>query len=1536
MKKKIKTTTGKPSSSADNKKKPVKKKDSEAAGKSSAKKLKSAAAKKSSATTKPEKNKTDVTLPESLTQNLIDNNYALIYAFDLDGKFIFANKKLETLLNFPKEKLIGNARELFIPKKTAAQHKKNDRIVRKTKKPVTFEEQNQEPDGTHYYLTEKFPIFDSKGKVSAIGCFSVDITERKKSEQALRENELYNRLLFNTSPIGLVLCRMDGSFVDVNPAFAKLIGRTVEEILKLTYWDITPKKFELKERAQLRSLDTTGTYGPYEKEYLHKDGRLVPVRLQGLVLEKNNERFIWSSVENISERKLTKKQLTETEERYRLIADNTADSIAVFDMNLKYVYISPSVKTLLGYTPDELSALGIKNILPPDSWQLVQKVFIEEMELELSGKAEPERSRVIETEQYRKDGTLICVEGTVSFIRNEEGKPINILAISRDISERKLAEKALLESHGKYQAIFESTGTATMIVDEDTSIVMANQECLAITGYSSSEIIGQRWTQFVAPESLQIMLRNRDLRKKDPLLAPKKYEVNLVNKKGEVRRSLLDIGIIPGTKQSVVSILDVTELKKAEEEAVLANKKWQTTFDGMKDSVFLLDLNGIILQANKASASLLGKTVDEIVGKHCYEIVHNTTCPIEGCPYVRMEFSKQRETMILTIGDSWYEVTVDPLFDDNGGLKGAVHIISDITERKRADEELQKSRSELHEYFENDISADYVVSVEGEIFSCNKTFLDLFGFEKKSHTDNFNIIGLYKNPDDRKELIKRVKANGKVENYEVDFVNRDGETINAIINAIGKFDDSGKLIQTRGYVVDITDRKKAEFELQKSESKLRAIFSSMVDVIFSMDIEGRYLEIAPSNPDLLYRPSSELEGKTLHEVFPKEQADFFLSKVKQCIETQQLVNMDYTLEIGNKTIWFTANLSPLSLTSALLVARDITERKLAEEALKLSEEKFNKAFHSSAAAMSIQDSDDLFVDVNNAFLELTGYSRDELIGHRGNELPLWENEEEAVNINKQFRSEGNLRNIEFRFRKKSGEIGVGILSAEAIILDGKPADLTVVLDITDRKKAADELILFTTLLDQSNDAIEVLDPETGRYLDVNERGRLDLGYSREEFLTLSVYDVDPIIDYAGFKNIVEELKISNSKIWESIHRRKNGTTFPVEVNIKIVRLDRDYIVSVVRDITERKTAEENLLKFSRAVAQSPAAIIITDTNGVIEYVNPKSLEITGYKPEEVIGQNPRIFSSGETPKNEYESLWATISSGKEWRGELHNKKKNGELYWEFASISPVINESGIITHYLAVKEDITENKKMIDELVVAKEQAEKSDNLKSEFLAQISHEIRTPINIMLGNVDFLKDILTEHIDADAKKCFNSIAVASKRIIRTIDLILNMSEVQTSSYKPDFIKINLDKEVLRKLTQEHHLLAKQRGLKLTYHCEIVEPNILGDEYSVTQIFANLIDNAIKYTETGGIGIRLTNNKKGDIVVEIKDTGIGMSKEFLVNIFKPFVQEEQGYSRSYDGNGLGLALVKSYCDINNAVIKVESKKNVGTSFRVIFSR
>ena len=261
-----------------------------------------------------------------------------------------------------------------------------------------------------------------------------------------------------------------------------------------------------------------------------------------------------------------------------------------------------------------------------------------------------------------------------------------------------------------------------------------------------------------------------------------------------------------------------------------------------------------------------------------------------------------------------------------------------------------------------------------------------------------------------------------------------------------------------------------------------------------------------------------------------------------------------------------------------------------------------------------------------------------------------------------------------------------------------------------------------------------------------------------------------------------------------------------------------------------------------------------------------------------------------------------------------------------------MDEKGAIKHYVMQVLDISQIKHVQSELVDALTKAEESDRLKSAFLAQMSHEIRTPLNVILTSIPLIADEVSSE-DEDLKIILDSVKSAGRRLQRTIDMILSMSSVQSGNYKPTFEKFNIVED-LKKMLNEFKSLSDDKGLQLKFTHPKGNSFITADRYTVNQIFQNLINNAIKYTLKGYIEVYVKNIEDEKVQIEIRDSGIGMSQEYLEKMFMPFSQEDAGHKREFEGNGLGLALVKKYTELNRAEIKVDSEKNIGSVFSIIF--
>lgn len=415
----------------------------------------------------------------------------------------------------------------------------------------------------------------------------------------------------------------------------------------------------------------------------------------------------------------------------------------------------------------------------------------------------------------------------------------------------------------------------------------------------------------------------------------------------------------------------------------------------------------------------------------------------------------------------------------------------------------------------------------------------------------------------------------------------------------------------------------------------------------------------------------------------------------------------------------------------------------------------------------------------------------------------------------------------------------------------------------------------------------------------------------------------------ALKDLIELDKPYNIEF--EIYRYRTFDRRTIHSLAEVVRNGNHYPIKVygtIHDITEQKLAQKKITQLSRAVEQSPNSVSITDLDGNIEYVNSKLIEITGYTSEELIGKNPRIFSSGEMPKSTYEILWKALKSGNEWRGEFHNKRKNGELYWEYAAISPIKAGSEDYTNYLAVKQDITNEKEIDKQLKLSLQKAEDSDKLKSTLLANMSHEFRTPMNGILGMASLLKE---EVSTAEQKNMVEQINRSATRLMTTLHSVLELAQLE-SGENFTITKMNLNSELCNLYNKfKKRVFAKNLFFELDLG--VMDVFIDGNVQLLQELTSHLIDNAIKFTNIGGITISIKINEDSGqsiAILTIKDSGIGISEDNCSIIFNEFRQVSEGYSRSYEGIGIGLTLVKKIASLMNWDISVQSKIDQGSSF------
>jgi PAS domain S-box-containing protein len=495
---------------------------------------------------------------------------------------------------------------------------------------------------------------------------------------------------------------------------------------------------------------------------------------------------------------------------------------------------------------------------------------------------------------------------------------------------------------------------------------------------------------------------------------------------------------------------------------------------------------------------------------------------------------------------------------------------------------------------------------------------------------------------------------------------------------------------------------------------------------------------------------------------------------------------------------------------------------------------------------------------------------------------------------------------------------------------------------------------FATLFESSPEPMWTL--AEGRFVDCNTATAQAFGCAdKSALLARSPLEFSPDLQPDGNASadkattLLADAASGRPRRFEWRYRRTDGSEFDAAVSLTPIKLDgRDVVLVVCYDITERKRVEAQLRKLSLAVEQSPESIIITNLAADIEYVNEAFVRATGFGREEVLGQNPRMLHSGGTPRWVFDSLWETLLRGETWRGEFRNRRKDGAEYVEFAIISPLRQADGLISHYVAVKADVTEQKRMraeLDrhrdhledlvaqrtrELVVARQQSETANHAKSAFLANMSHEIRTPMNAIVGLTYLLR---RDGVSPQQAERLNRIDSASQHLLALINDVLDLSKIEAGQLGLEIADFHVA-AIFDNVSSVIAVAAQSKGLRVEIDPDGVPFWLRGDPARLSQALLNYALNAVKFTQAGSIALRarVLEDDGSTLLIrfEVEDTGIGIAPEDQHRLFQVFEQVDPSITRQYGGTGLGLAITRRLVRLMGGETGVESILGKGSTF------
>ena len=1053
---------------------------------------------------------------------------------------------------------------------------------------------------------------------------------------------------------------------------------------------------------------------------------------------------------------------------------------------------------------------------------------------ELSHGAPSPRPWTREAVCRRKTGEVYTARHSLTTLRDTAGEATGFWITKEDTREVKPDGKAPHHAEANLSALLESTQDLVWSVDLNHGLLTYNRALQQ----AFERIPGVRAAVGMRPEDL--------LPPAAAALWPPLYDHAVSEGPFRTEFSVLDgrtlemvfNPIVQDGETTGISVFgkDITERKKAERALLEAERKYRDIFDGALEGIYRTTIQGQFLAANPALARMLGYDSAQEAASAISDLAHQVYLD----PNDRLSFVRLLEERGATRGYEcqlkrkdgtplWVSISGRKVFDPDQPSAYYEGFVEDITERKRAEAAIQQAneavaRAERHYrlIFNSVSDAVFVHAVgedglPGQFLEVNDNACQQVGYTREEllRMRMSDII-----PPERQFnipiMVKRLLAEGQAI-WEGRHLTKNGRRIPVELNThLFDLDGSPTMISS---VRDISERKEAE-------RKYRNIFDGALEGIYRTSIEGRNLEANFALARMLGYDSAQEVASAItgsaHQMWvdPNEFSHFL-----ELLEHHGAVRgheCQYKRKDGT-AIW-------VSLSSRKVCGedgrtlyyegfiQDITEHKRMEESLRKSEEKFAKAFLCSPAVVTLSDltEGNRLVDVNEAFEQVSGYRREEAIGRNAMELGLWADPGECEQSETQFRLAGRVRNFEHRFRKKNGDIGIGLTSSELIELDGKP-----------------------------------------------------------------------------------------------------------------------FAISATIDITEQKKTETALRSLVTAIEQAGETIVITDIDGTIQYCNPAFGKITGYSKEEAIGKNPRVLKSGKHSPEFYEQLWATITQGQVWTGHLINKKKDGSLYEEDATISPIRDGSSGISGFVAVKRDVTERLQLERQFL----QAQKLETV-GRLAGGMAHDFNNLLTIINGYSDLLlkqlkaPDPLTSYAEEIRK--------AGERAAGLTKQLLAFSRKQV--IEPRVLDLNTtireSMAMLRRLIGEDVALA-------AHLCDSLG-QVTADPDQIHQVIMNLVVNARDAMPDGGnLNIDTANADLGEdsaaslhpdaipgryVLMTVTDTGHGMDETIRQHIFEPFfTTKEVGR-----GTGLGLSTVYGIIRQSGGWIDVWSEVGAGTSFKVYLPR
>ena len=1307
--------------------------------------------------------------------------------------------------------------------------------------------------------------------------------ERQLAEAALRASEDRFRKLFNGhAAVKLVTEADTGRIVDANEAAACFYGWPVAELTRMKMSQIDT----LNEAALKNVIRKIKTSQQSRFEFKHRlaDGSLRDVEVFTNRIEIAGKTLLFSIVQDIAQRKQAVVALEQSEMRFRQIAASIVDVLYCVDGNsLEFSYLSPVFERMLGYTLGDVIRMGGREKFLAAVIQ--DGRFIEQRRLFL--KLQAASTDIVprwEAWWRCKDGSLKFIEDiSLPFYSNKSLQ--STYGVLRDITERKLAEKSLL----RRQQILQAVG-------------LAAEQLLCATNWRDT-ILNVLTSLGEATEVSRVVVWQAHGEDRGVKLISQLYE-------------WFSGGLASRVEDSTVKNLPLVSSGFGRWGKLLGS--------GMVIQGLVRDLPAGEQPALKYHQILSIAVVPVMVNKQWWGFMAFDECRTER---------------------GWK-------VDEIEALQAAARILGEAIQREQVERSLYESEWRFREMLQN-IPAVAVQSYDydGITHYWNSASEKLYGYTAAEAIGK-NLLDLIISPQMRtgvQQAIKHMADTGQaIPASELTLMRKDGSSVDvfsshAIVNVPGQPPELFCID------IDLTERKWVELALRTSEENYRKLFTRMLDgfAVHEIICDGtgkpvdyRFLSVNPAFEHLTGLRAKDVVGRTMREVMPGTEQLWIDRYGQVALTGVPQVFEEYS---GSMKKYFEVSVFQSQPGQFATVFLDVTERKAATVALEKTASRLEES-HRIAALGSYE------LDIASGI-----WSSSELLDVIFGIGPDYERSvagwadlihpDDRVRIVDHFRNEVIAQKYpfdkEYRIVRPGSRVerwvhGLGKLEYDA---QGQPVKLIGTIQDTTKSKRAMELMVaseirYRRLFETAKDGILILDAETGKVVEVNPFLTMLLGYSHAEFIGKKFWELGFLKDVIASEANFVALQAKEYIRFEGLAlETSKGRRIDVEFisNVYLVS-GRKVIQCNIRDISERKRAEELHLRLSTAVEQAAETIVITDTEGIILYANPAFERSTGYPRAEAMGQNHRLLKSGKQDGVFYRQMWETIKRGEVWHGHFINRRKDGTLYEEEATISAIRDAAGKVINYVAVKRDVTHEVELEGQL----RQSQKMEAMGT-LAGGIAHDFNNILNVIFGYSNLLQMDLAGKPEELEK--LGEILKAGERAKELVQQILTFSRRREQERK--VIHLNpIIKETIKLLRA-----SLPANLEIEMELAAEAPMVLADATQIYQVIMNLGANALHAMEkqaTGRLTIALDAFEPDAALLKrhpelraiqyarltISDTGCGMDAKTLARIYDPFFTTKPVGK----GTGLGLAVVHGIVEAHEGVIAVESQPGQGTIFRI----